>query len=241
MRRLAPLAAVVPALLPAGCASTQERSAQIRAAAKARPQAQAFVVGRRNLDVHLGRSTILRDANGVAVVFPLRLRGSRAAQGRVPISFELLAADGRRVYRNDTPGLDASLVEAPVLEPRRELLWVDDQIRPERPPARARARIGRARSAVRGAPPRIRVGALRLGSDPTEGVAVKGSVTNASGVEQKRLVVFVVARRGARIRAAGRSIVPRLKPEESVKFTAFLIGDPRGARLQAAAPPTTLP
>jgi hypothetical protein len=53
--------------------------------------------------------------------------------------------------------------------------------------------------------------------------------------------VFIVARRGERVVAAGRSIVPRLKAGASVSFTAFLIGDPRDARLTAAAPPTTLP
>ena len=67
-----------------------------------------------------------------------------------------------------------------------------------------------------------------------------GNVANRSAVEQRRLVVFAVARKGDRVVAAGRAIVERLAPGKSAHFTAFLIGDPRGAELSAAAPPTVV-
>jgi hypothetical protein len=238
--RLAAVAGGCLALVAGGCESSQDTSARLEREAVNRPAAKAFVIARANRTIGIGRGTVLQDANGTAVVVPLRSKGS-APLGRVPLSFELLGKSGSRVYRNDTPGLDSSLVEAPVLEPGRRLLWVDDQIQVTGKPVRAKAVAGRPRARLTGPPPRMELGPLELTDDPTEGVAVKGSVKNASTVEQRRLVVFIVARRGGRIVAAGRSIVPRLKVGATAKFTAFLIGDPRKARLSAAVPPTTLP
>ena len=128
-----------------------------------------------------------------------------------------------------------------MVSPRGQLLWVDDQIQPTAAPRTARARVGLPQIRPAGAAPRIEVGRLRVEQDPVSGAVVAGSVKNDSAVEQKRLVVFVVARRGRRIVAAGRAIVPRLKARDDAKFNAFLIGDARRARLSAAAPPTTFP
>ena len=61
-----------------------------------------------------------------------------------------------------------------------------------------------------------------------------------SAVEQRRLVVFVVGRRGGKVVAAGRAIVERLAPGKSARFSAFPIGDAEGAELSAAAPPTVV-
>ncbi len=48
-----------------------------------------------------------------------------------------------------------------------------------------------------------------------------------------------VARRGGRIVAAGRAIVPLVKPGKKAKFNLFFIGNPKGARVTLSAPPTT--
>ncbi len=232
---------VVAALAIAGCESTQDRSARLKAEAVNRPQERSFVVTKVNPQVRVDSGTVLRGAGGAAaVVFELRSRAG-SAQGRVPVSFELLDAKGRRVYRNDAPGLDASLVEAPLIEPRGSLVWVDDQIQPDGTPRRARARVGLPRSRPGDDPPRMDVSGLHVDQDPVSGAAVRGRVRNRSAVEQKRLVVFVVARRGGRVVGAGRAIVPRLKARAAATFTAFLIGDARRSRLSATAPPTTLP
>jgi hypothetical protein len=228
------------AVVLTGCESTQDKSARLKRDAANRPQAKAFVITEPDKSIRIGRGTILEDANGIALVMPLSTKGSSPV-AKVPLSFELLGKGGKRVYRNDTPGLDVSLVEAPVLEPRRDLLWVDDQIRPTGKASKARAVAGVPKAKVDGDLPRMKLGALRVEDDPTEGVAIKGSVKNASAVDQRRLVVYIVGKRGGKIVAAGRSIIPRLKPGKTAKFTAFLIGDARKARLTAAAPPTTLP
>ena len=65
-------------------------------------------------------------------------------------------------------------------------------------------------------------------------------MTNRSDVEQRRLVVACVARRGGRVVAAGRAIVNRLAPGKSASYHVFFIGDPRGARMTVVAPPTVI-
>jgi hypothetical protein len=229
-------------LLPtalAGCASTQSESAKLKAAAVNRPDAEKFVVTRANPDVRFRRATVLGDENGSAVVIPMEST-AKAPLAHVPLSFELLGRNGARVYRNDTPGLDTSLVEVPVLERKTPLLWVNDQIQPTAAPVKAAAKAGAAKP-LTGVLPKIVVTKADLVDDPTEGLSVKGAVANRSDVEQKRLVVYIVARQGARITAAGRAIVPRLKVGKTARFTGFLIGDAQGSRITAAAPPTTLP
>ncbi len=67
-----------------------------------------------------------------------------------------------------------------------------------------------------------------------------GKVTNRSDVEQRNLTVFAVARKDGRVVAAGRGAVERLKPRASATYQVFFIGNPEGARLTLAAPPTTL-
>jgi hypothetical protein len=232
--------AALAALGAAGCESTQSHSARLKRAAAARPQLKAFVVTRRNPDVTVASSTVIRAAGSVAVVFELRSRAPRPS-ARLPLSFELRDADGRAVYRNDAPGLDASLVEAPSIPARGRALWVDDQVTAADAARTATARIGLPAKPVSGRPPEIRVEALKLERDTTGAATAVGKVHNASPVEQRRLVVFVVARRGVKVTAGGRAIVPRLKPGATARFTAFLIGDLRRARLHAEAPPTIWP
>ena len=67
-----------------------------------------------------------------------------------------------------------------------------------------------------------------------------GTVRNRSTVTQQDLVVYAVARRGGKIVAAGRAVLPEVAAGASVPFQAFLVGEPSGARLEASAPPTTL-
>jgi hypothetical protein len=67
-----------------------------------------------------------------------------------------------------------------------------------------------------------------------------GTVRNDSSVTQQNLVVYVLARRGGQIVAAGRAVLPEVGAGAALPFQAFLQGDPSGARLEASAPATTL-
>lgn len=241
MRRVA---LVLLAVALAGCESTQSKSSRLKSQAENRPDAKPFVITKANPKVRFGVPTVLEDDNGVAVVLPVK---AKVALTEVPISFELLGKSGKRVYRNDTPGLDTSLVQVPLLERGEELLWVDDpellwvddQIVGAEGPHKARAKAGEAKP-LTGKAPELELKDVKLAEDPTEGLSVTGAVTNRSQVEQRRLVVYIVGRKDGRVTAAGRSIVPRLKVGKTAKFTAFLIGDAKGVELTAAAPPTRL-
>jgi hypothetical protein len=52
-------------------------------------------------------------------------------------------------------------------------------------------------------------------------------------------VVYAVARKGGRIVAAGRAVLPEVAPGASIPFQAYFVGNPSGARIQASAPATS--
>jgi hypothetical protein len=82
---------------------------------------------------------------------------------------------------------------------------------------------------------------VHLERDPIDGVTAVGRIVNASSIPQQRLVIFATARRGARIVAAGRAVVPVLRPgAKGARFTLFFVGDPKGAKLRVQAPAVSL-
>jgi hypothetical protein len=89
--------------------------------------------------------------------------------------------------------------------------------------------------------PQPRISGVRIERDPGGAVTAVGRVVNASTIAQQRLVVFATARRGGRIVAAGRAVVPLLRPErKGARFTVFFVDDPAGAKLTLQAPPVSL-
>ena len=80
--------------------------------------------------------------------------------------------------------------------------------RPGRPPPSGprtvRAKVGEAPAVNARASRRSRVTRPRLEQDPVSGVAAVGFAANRSKVEQRKLVIFAVARKGGRVVAAGR-------------------------------------
>lgn len=226
------------ALALAGCESTQAKSARLERAAKAAKVEKGLVVSQDAAEITVEGSTVLQDSNGAAIVVELRSTAAKSLVG-LPIATTVEDAGGQPVYTNDTPGLDASLVSVPALAGGETLAWVNDQVTLAGEGKTVVARVG-----VGGKPgpsplPRMEVTALKTAEDPGGGgLTVVGSVANRSSVAQKRLVVFVVGRKGDKVVSAGRAIVEELAPGQSVNFSAFPIGDPTGAELSASAPPT---
>ena len=121
-----------------------------------------------------------------------------------------------------------------------EATWVDDQVPAAGGPASVSAVVGEAPSAG-GALPQIEVQGVHASEESaTGGAGIAGTVRNRSTVTQLNLVVYGLARRGGRIVAAGRAVLPEVAAGASVPFQAFLVGKPNGAELEASAPPTTL-
>ena len=147
---------------------------------------------------------------------------------------------GKSLFRNNAAGLEQSLVQAPLLLPGRDLFWVNDQVTAAEKPGKIDVKVGGEKKRVSGAPPKLDLAKVKVTDDPVDGPAASGFVVNRSGVEQRKVVVFGVARSGQKVVAAGRGQVNRLKAHKKARFTIFFIGDPRRGRLTLSAPPTVL-
>ena len=228
------------AVLFAGCESTQDESARLEreGGGALGGRQQGVVVTRRSDEVEVVSTEVLQDENGTAAVVRMRNNGATAL-AQVPVSIDVRAGGGRSVFRNDQAGLEPALVRVPLLRAGEEFTWVNDQVAAAGRPRAVRARVGEAK-AVRTRPPRLSVSAPRLEQDPVSGVAAVGFAANRSRVEQRKLVIFAVARKSGRVVAAGRAQINRLKAGKRARYTIFFIGDPRGARISLEAPPTSL-
>lgn len=232
---------VVAALALAGCESSQERSAQLkRQGAHALLGAKGLSVSHELAGVKVVGRAVLHDENGGAVVVTLRNEQGRALAD-LPIAIDVQGGNGRSVFRNNLPGLDPSLTHVSLLMPGQTATWVNDQIDLTGTPRDVDAKVGEPKPrTVPAKLPEIRLSAVKLETDPVDGVEAVGKAKLVSGPDQRSLVVSCVARKGTRIVAAGRSVIPRLSSVKARPFHIFFIGNPRGARLDVVAPPTVL-
>jgi hypothetical protein len=238
-----PLAAGAAALVAVAgltaCQSTQDKSAELAKKAKRAAVGAKLVIRRVNSNVRVGHTTVLKDANGAAVVVELHNR-SRTEQVSVPIAIDVKSAKGKTLFRNDAPGLEPTLVSAPIIEPRKTFVWVNDQVVTAAKPSAVAAKVGVARAKAPARLPRIEITPGGLQKDPVSGVFAKGRVKNLSKIVQRKLVIFGVARRGHRVVAAGRAQIKKLNPGRHASYSIFFIGNPTGARIEVSAPPSVL-
>lgn len=237
MRRPAATAAVLvlAALGAAGCQSTQDKAAALRAQGQEAIQTRTVKVGAENPDVEVTGTHVLQDANGTAVVLELKNTGKdRLAD--VPILIDVKGADGTSLYRNDIDGLEPSLQQYAVLRPGRDAVWVNDVVTAASEPKSVDAQIGKGKVLDR-PEPRVTLQNRKLRDDP-DGLSLTGFVANKSDIEQRDLVIFAVGYRDGKVVAAGRGQVPRVKPRARSRFNIFFIGNPKGARIELDVPPT---
>ena len=84
-------------------------------------------------------------------------------------------------------------------------------------------------------------GRAEITSDPTSGIEAVGTVSNKSDIEQTELVLYAIARKGGKIVAAGRGLIPKLKVGGKTEtYHIFFIGNPSGADVTVIAPPVNL-
>lgn len=234
----APAAVVLLALGLAACESTQEKSARL-AKNGGTIATQGIVVTKRNAAVKVGKTAVFGTLDQAVAVIELRNTSAKPLAD-VPIAINVLGKGGKSVFKNNDPGIEPSLTHVPLLPAHGELVWVNDQVTPDNPPKRVKAVVGAASAPVPDKLPAIGVTSKGISIDPVDGPEVNGRVTNRSQVEQRKLIVFAVARKGSKVVAAGRGQVNRLKGGKSAPFHVFFIGNPRGAKLTLAAPPTVL-
>jgi len=234
------LAAGIASLALAGCSSTEDKAAKFVDEGSKAFEAKGLEVSAVNTSVEVRDAEIVRATNGTAAIVTLRNKGARPLQ-KVPIALDVADAAGKSIWKNDTSGLQTSLVAVPVLAVGANTVWINNQVLPVTgTAATVKVRVGAAKPAP-AALPKTTVSPPELEGDPVDGVAARGELSNDSKVEQKELVVYGLARKDGKIVAAGRAIVPRVRAQTKARYAIFFIGDPRGAALEVSAPPTTLP
>jgi hypothetical protein len=240
---LAPLALALVGLALGGCETTAEKSAKLERAAKAHARAggsgaRGLSIGHRSAVVKVRAAAVVHSSEGTAVVVTLRNTSAHALRG-VPIAIHVLDAHGASIYANTVAGLGAALTSVALLPAHGEVAWIDDQIQAAGVPVSVKAIVGEAQAVSRTIPQVSISGARGTEASASESGA-EGSVVNRSAVAQRELVVDCVARRGAKIVAAGRAVIQQVPARATVRFQLFFIGEARGARLQFSAPATTL-
>lgn len=227
-------------LIASGCETTREKAAKVTKQSDDAFRQTGLDVARANRAVQVISTAVVSDANGTAVAAVLRNTGARALAD-VPLQLVVRDGRGRATARNDDPGLEHGLTHIALLPPGREVVWVNDQLSViGGRPVRADLVAGRERG---GAPARaisITVEDARLEGDPSSGITAVGRAVNGSAIEQRDLVISCVARRGGRVVAAGRAIVPVLRANGRATIHVYFIGDPTGAELTFEAQPSTL-
>jgi len=240
------LGGVGASVLLGGClgveTTPQKSAAKAKQAVNTIANQKGLAIGKLNASIKVEGSAIVQDANGVAAI--VRVKNTGPTQVALPVAITVSDARGKKLYANDTPGLDASLTSLPVLEAGQEADWVNNQILVAGKASKVAAQVGAAKGkAAAGALPEIVLSHIEHGRDE-DGFYAKGTIANKSPIAQKRLVVSCVARNGDRVLAAGRAVVDRLAPAAESKkptiFTVFFIGDPKQAALACTAPPTVL-
>jgi hypothetical protein len=224
--------------LPA-CQSTQDRSAELEEEGATTLLAESGLkINKESSDVKVLSTKLLTDANGSVVVVALHNDSDRTLVD-VPILIHVLDAKGKSVYSNDIPGVEAALAAVPFIPAGGDVEWVNDQVLAARPPKSVKVKVGEGGGSYSGTLPEIEVSTPRLQGDPVSGIEAAGDVVNRSGEEQGRLLLYVIARKGGRIVAAGRGAIEHLKAgTKPLHYDVFFIGDPTGAELQLTQFPT---
>lgn len=222
------------------CQSTQDKAAEIQAQGQAAVAAQVpLTIPKPNKDVKVLSATVLNDEFGSAVAVELENTTGKTLVG-VPILIDVRDAKGKPVFRNDAFGSEFALNHVPLIKPGEASFWVNDQILANGDPKTVRVTVGQPDSTSEAELPELAISSPRLNRDPS-GIEVEGSVTNSSQLDQLKLILFAVARRGGRVVAAGRGQLKKLRAgARPGRYNIFFIGDPRGAEITVTAPPPVL-
>ncbi len=231
--------ALAAAALIAGCQSTQDKSAELEEQGGKSFQARGLKVKKVSKDVKVLSSAVLSDENGVAAVGVMK-NTSKKPLVKVPVAIDVRGKGKKSLFKNDDPGIEPSLASVSLLKPGETIYWTNDQVFATGKPQSVKVRPGQVPSDAPAKLPKIEIKQAKLVTDATSGLAAEGKVINRSDLVQKKLVVFGVARKGKQIVAAGRSQIERLNPGKTATYQIFFIGNPKGATIELAAPPTAL-
>ncbi len=230
------LAAAIGLLAVTGlsaCQSTQSKSAELEAKGGTQLLSEeGLEIKHVNPDVKVTSTALLSNAEGNAVVVDVH-NDSAQNLTEVPILIEVENSKGKSFYKNDIPGIEPALASIPYIPAHGDAEWVNDQVLGVGVPKSVKVKIGIGGGTHSGPIPDIEVSEPKIEGDPVSGISATGSVVNKTGEDQRRLLLYVVARKGSEVVAAGRGAIEHLKPEvKALKYTIFFIGDPSGADLK---------
>ncbi len=227
------------ALALGGCETTAEKSARLERTARhtSLSSERGLTITKASSEVKVVAAQVLHAGEATAAVITLRNASAHALRD-APIAITVRDVRGGALFKNDAPGLEAALTSVALLPAGAQTVWVDDQVQASGPPASVTALVGEAPQAPKSIP-RLRVSGVHAVEDPASGPGAAGTVLNDSTIVQHDLVLYALARRGGEIVAAGRGVLPEVSAHGSGTFEVFFVGNPRGARLEVSAPPTT--
>ena len=226
----------------AGCESSQDRSAELKKeGANAIKAEKGLSIEGKNSAVKVMGTTVLKDANGAAVVVSLENKGSTTLRD-VPIAIKVTDAKGKKLYTNTTPGLQKALQSVPLLPPGKPVDWVNDQVFVSSQPKSVNVQVGNTNSTETVDPSTLTVSKPTVVTDPVSGIEANGTIDNSSSNEVDQVLLFAVARKGGKIVAAGRGGVKKVRPsgEKPARYHIFFIGNPKGADVTVDAYPNEL-
>jgi hypothetical protein len=231
---------MVAAISLTACQSTQDKSAELAASASTTLlNDKGLRVKKENPDVKVTSSAVLTGSEGSAAVVVDVHNDSSENLVEVPILIDVRDAKGKSLYRNDFPGIEPELAAIPYVPADGDAEWVNDQVLSAGRPSSVKVKIGAGGTPFTGELPDIEVSEPHLAGDPVSGIEATGTVVNKTGEDQGRLLLYVVARKGSEVVAAGRGAIEHLKPEtKKLDYRVFFVGDPRGAELTMSEYPT---
>jgi hypothetical protein len=215
------------------CQSTQSKSAELEAKGGTHLLSEkGLTIKRVNPDVKVTSKALLSSAEGNAVVVDVH-NDSGENLTDVPILIEVMNSKGKPFYKNDIPGIEPALASIPYIPAHGDAEWVNDQVLGVGVPKSLKVKVGTGGGTYSGPIPNIEVSQPKIEGDPVSGISATGKVVNKTGEDQRRLLLYVVARNGNEVVAAGRGAIEHLKPEvKALKYTIFFVGDPSGADLK---------
>jgi len=174
------------------CQSSQEKSAELeKSGHNAISKEKGLQITAVNKQVKVLDTTTLTDKNGSAVVVTLK---NESSQGLIntPIAIDVQDAKGKSVFKNNDPGLEASLIGVPLMQAGQTVDWVNDQVLAAGTPKSVKVQVGSTKDTLSSSVPELEVSKPKLKTDPYSGTEAAGTVTNKSGIDQTRLILFAV-------------------------------------------------
>lgn len=232
-------AVAICALALGGCETTREKSARLAKSNDFKLEEQKGVeVKKTNRDVKVVETKVLTDDFGQAAVVVLKVDAKQPLVN-VPVELTIVDKSGEQLFRNDAPGLDAALTGPAALPARGEVFWVYDQLTLAGKPEEAKAQVGAGKPLKSGELPQFKVEAGEFEED-ADGVLMSGKISGSKAPEQRKLVVYGLARKRGEIIAVGTAQIEKLTPTRRARFQMFFVGDPKGAEIEFFVPPTVV-